>query len=164
MSIIRIKPKAGQESVWDYPRPPKLEHFSGHIRIIFNNEIIYDAPNALRILETSHPPSYYLPISNFKKGMLQANNSSSYCEFKGMANYYDITVKGKLAKKAAWYYPNPNAMYAALEEHVSVYAHLMDACFVNDEKVDSQEGNFYGGWITSTVVGPFKGSPGTWGW
>ena len=164
MSIRRIKSKAGQESVWDYPRPPRLEPFKGHIRIVFNNEIIYDAHDALRILETSHPPTYYLPMFHFKEGVLKTNPASSFCEFKGKAKYYDINVNGKVVMEAAWYYPNPNPAYEALKDHISVYAHLMDSCFVDDEKVDAQQGNFYGGWITSNIVGPFKGAPGTWGW
>ena len=160
----RVKPKAGQESVWDYPRPPKLETYSGHIRIVFNGEIILDTNNALRILETSHPPTYYLPVTDFKKDVLVNNQATSFCEFKGVASYYDIQVKGKTAEKSAWYYPNPNTMYLPLKDHVAVYAHLMDQCIVNDEVVDAQQGNFYGGWITSNIVGPFKGAPGTWGW
>ena len=160
----RIKPKPGQESVWDYPRPPKLESFKGHIRIVYHGEIILDTNNAFRILETSHPPTYYLPMTDFKKDVLVVNQATSFCEFKGVASYYDIQVQGKTAEKAAWYYPNPNTMYLALKDHIAVYAHLMDQCIVNDEIVDAQQGNFYGGWITSNIVGPFKGAPGTWGW
>jgi uncharacterized protein (DUF427 family) len=164
MSIKRIKPKAGQESVWDYPRPPRLESFNGHIRIVYNSEIILDTQEAYRILETSHPPTYYVPVSQFRKDLLRINQSTSFCEFKGMAAYYDLQVHGKTAKKAAWHYPNPKTKYHALKDHVSVYAHLMDACLVNDELVDAQQGSFYGGWITTNIVGPFKGAPGTWGW
>lgn len=164
MSIKRIKPKAGQESVWDYPRPPRLESFNGHIRIVFNSEIILDTHDAYRILETSHPPTYYVPVAQFREGVLSINQSTSFCEFKGMATYYDIVVNRKTAEKAAWHYPNPNKAYLALKDHVSVYAHLMDTCLVNDEVVDAQQGSFYGGWITSNIVGPFKGAPGTWGW
>lgn len=164
MSIKRIKPKPGQESVWDYPRPPKLESFGGHIRIVFNNQLILDTNDAYRILETSHPPTYYVPAKHFAEGVLKINPSTSYCEFKGMAAYYDIDINGRTASKAAWYYPNPNIQYQALKDHVSVYAHLMDTCLVNDEIVDAQQGTFYGGWITSNIVGPFKGAPGTWGW
>ena len=164
MGIKRIKPKAGQESVWDYPRPPRLESFKGHIRIVFNDEIILDTHSAYRILETSHPPTYYLPVNDFKKDVLRINQATSFCEFKGVAAYYDIQLNGKTAEKAAWHYPNPNLKYFALKDHVAVYAHLMDECMVNDEVVDAQQGSFYGGWITSNIVGPFKGAPGTWGW
>jgi len=164
MQIKKIKPKAGQESVWDYPRPPKLELFNGHIRIVFNKIIIIDTHQAYRVLETSHPPTYYLPIDQFKKGIFVPNSGTSFCEFKGMASYYDIELNGKKALNSAWYYTWPNASYGAIKNTVSIYAHLMDACYVNGEKVKAQEGDFYGGWITSNIVGPFKGGSGTWGW
>ena len=164
MRIKRINPKPGQESVWDYPRPPKLEIFSGHIRVVFHNQIIVDTNQAIRILETSHPPTYYLPISDFKNGVLQPVQRTSFCEFKGMANYWNLVVKDKVAEQAAWGYSNPNNPYLKLKHTVSVYAHLVDACYVNDERVQAQEGDFYGGWITSNIVGPFKGGAGTWGW
>ena len=164
MSIRNIKPKAGQESVWDYPRPPRLEKFSGHIRISFNKQVILDTNQAYRVLETSHPPTYYLPISDFQTGVLQPTSRTSLCEYKGLANYWNLVVEGRVAPQAAWGYRYPNRDFAALKDTVSVYAHLVDACFVNDEKVQAQPGDFYGGWITSNIVGPFKGGPGTWGW
>ena len=164
ITMKKIKPKAGQESVWDYPRPPRLEPFNGHIRIVFNKEIILDTNQALRILETSHPPTYYLPIGHFLPGVLQDTPGTSFCEFKGSAAYYDVVLKGKTAARAAWHYPYVQGAYGALKDHVAVYAHLMDTCYVNDEAVQAQEGDFYGGWITSNVVGPFKGGAGTWGW
>jgi len=160
----RVKPKPGQESVWDYPRPPRLEKFNGHISILFNDQTILDTNRAFRVLETSHPPTYYLPIADFKQGVLQPVAKKSFCEFKGMASYWDLVCQGRTAKQAAWGYANPNHRYKALIDTVSVYAHMMDACFVNDEKVQAQEGSFYGGWITSIIVGPFKGGTGTWGW
>jgi len=164
MNSKKIKPKVGQESVWDYPRPPILEPFSGHIRIIFNKIAILDTNEIFRVLETSHPPTYYLPITNFKQNVLQPTEGSSMCEYKGRAKYYNIVADGKTASKAAWQYPDAKGAFEPIRQFVAVYAHLMDACFVNDEKVDAQEGSFYGGWITSNIVGPFKGAPGTWGW
>lgn len=164
MRIKGSKLKAGKESVWDYPRPPKLEKFSGHIRIVFNNEIIVDSNKAFRLLETSHPPTYYIPISDFEEGVLQPISKTSFCEFKGIANYWNLVVKNKIAAQAAWGYPDPTDHYAALKDTISLYAHLMDACYVNDEQVQAQEGDFYGGWITSNIEGPFKGGVGTWGW
>jgi uncharacterized protein (DUF427 family) len=164
MSIKPIKPKPGQESVWDYPRPPRLESCTKHLRIIFNGEIIVDTNRSFRILETSHPPTYYIPMDAFKEGVLIPVTGSSFCEWKGAANYYDIRVGGKTASRSAWGYLNPNKAYHQLKNTISVYAHHMDACLVNDEKVQAQEGDFYGGWITSDIVGPFKGAPGTWGW
>jgi uncharacterized protein (DUF427 family) len=162
--IDKIKPGPGQESVWDYPRPPRIEPFNGSIRIIFNNEEILNTNRSYRILETSHPPTYYLPISAFKSGVLNETVGSSFCEFKGMASYFDIQVGEKVARKSAWYYPEPSIRFKDLKDHVCLYASPMDACLINDEKVIPQPGGFYGGWITSNVVGPFKGGEGTWGW
>ena len=162
--IQRIKPKKGQESVWDYPRPPRIEQFNGNIKIVFNRLTIVDTTTAFRILETSHPPTYYIPLDQFKAGTLIKGVGSSFCEFKGMAHYYDIMVDDQRAARAAWGYSEPSSLYRNLQGCVSVYAHLVDACYVNDEKVQAQEGDFYGGWITSNIVGPFKGGAGTWGW
>jgi len=164
MSIKKINPLPGQESVWDYPRPPAIQPFSGHIRIVFQGEIILDTNRSYRILETSHPPSYYFPIQDFKPNAIRKVAGSSYCEWKGMAEYYEIEANGIKAKKCAWGYANPYERFAAIKDHVSVYAHMMDACFVNDELVQAQAGDFYGGWITANIVGPFKGEHGTWGW
>lgn len=163
-NMKKIKPKPGQESVWDYPRPPGIEQFNGHIRIIFNQEIILDTHRAWRILETSHPPTYYLPKEDFRSGVLQGVQGISNCEFKGSARYYDIILRNKTAPGAAWEYSQARGVYNALKDHVAVYAHRMDRCYVNDEVVQAQEGDFYGGWITSNIVGPFKGAAGTWGW
>ncbi len=164
MSNKPIKPKQGQESVWDYPRPPKLESCGKHLRIVFNGEIILDTNRSFRILDTSHPPTYYIPMDAFKVGVLIPVSGSSFCEWKGEAIYYDIRVGDKTAFRAAWGYLNPNNAYPQLKNTISVYAYHMDACYVGDEKVQAQEGDFYGGWITSDIVGPFKGAPGTWGW
>ena len=164
MRFEKIKPAPGQESVWDYPRPPRLEPFSGHIRIVYNEQVICDTNAAFRVLETSHPPTYYLPESSFEDGVLKETPGQSFCEFKGMAHYYDVVQAGKRSPKAGWGYRAPSQAFAPLKDHVAVYAHLVDTCFVNDEKVQAQEGDFYGGWINSWIVGPFKGAPGTWGW
>lgn len=164
MKIKRIKPGPGQESVWDYPRPPAIEPFKGHLRIVFAGEVIVDTNRAFRVLETSHPPTYYLPIEDFKEGVLFPAQRTSFCEFKGMARYYDIKSDLQGVPQAAWGYPKAKDRFEPIRNCVSVYAHLMDACFVNGEKVQAQEGDFYGGWITSDIVGPFKGARGTWGW
>lgn len=160
----KIKPKADQESVWDYPRPPAVEAVKAHLRIIFNGEVIADTNKSYRVLETSHPPTYYLPISCFKEGSLIEGTHSTACEFKGVSFYYNIQNGDNIALNAAWGYPTPNRKFKEIKDHIAVYAHKMDACFVEDEKVKAQEGDFYGGWITSKVVGPFKGIKGSWGW
>ena len=157
-------PKAGQESVWDYPRPPRLEPTSKHVRIVFNDAIIVDTNHAQRMLETSHPPTYYLPMADVKQEYLRKSGASTFCEFKGQAEYYDVVVGDRVAERAAWYYPDPSPRYPTLQGHIAFYAGPMDACYVGDEQVRPQQGGFYGGWITSDLAGPFKGQPGSWGW
>ena len=160
----RTKPKAGQESVWDYPRPPRLEAVSQHVRVVFNDVVMADTNQALRILETSHPPVYYLPPEDVRTEYLKQNQHQSFCEFKGMAGYYDLEIKGQRVTNVAWFYPNPVPQYAGLRDYLAFYPSKMDACYVGDALVRAQEGDFYGGWITDKIVGPFKGGAGTWGW
>jgi len=160
----KIKPKEGQESVWDYPRPPAIEEVSDHIRIIAFDTIILDANNSFRILETSHPPTYYLPVKSFKNCSIEESRKTSFCEFKGQASYYDLKVGNEIIESFGWGYKKPNNNYSQIKNHICVYAHKVDSCYVNDERVQAQEGDYYGGWITSKIVGPFKGATGTWGW
>jgi uncharacterized protein (DUF427 family) len=159
-----IKPQPDQESVWDYPRPPRLELCNKHIQVIFNDLIIADTQRSQRVLETSHPPSYYIPPEDIKMEYFHAALGQSFCEWKGVARYYTIIVGDKQAVKAAWYYSNPTLDFAPIKNYVAIYAGAMDCCYVNDEIVTPQPGGFYGGWITNDIVGPFKGEPGTWGW
>lgn len=160
----RIEPGPGQESVWDYPRPPRVEQSSDRVVVRLGGETIADTTAALRVLETSHPPVYYLPPSSFGAGVLHPAPGASLCEFKGPARYFDVTGGGVTVAKAAWAYPKPWAGFEALAGFVAVYPAEMDSCEVAEERVAAQEGDFYGGWITSRVVGPFKGAPGTLGW
>ena len=160
----RIKPGPDQESVWDYPRPPKLEPTGKHISVYFNDELIADTWRAWRVLETSHPPVYYIPAADIRGEYLLSAQGGSWCEWKGQAVYFDIVVGEKAARKAAWSYPKPTPSFAAIKDHVAFYAGLMDRCLVDGEEVTPQPGEFYGGWITSDIVGPFKGQPGTSGW
>ncbi len=163
-TIERQTPGPGQESVWDYPRPPALRRCESRVRILLQGETIADTTGALCVLETSHPPTYYLPPADINMNLLREVPGSSFCEWKGMASYYDVICKGKTYTRVAWTYRNPEPIYMNLANHVAFYAEVMDACYVGDEKVRPQPGNFYGGWITSSVVGPFKGDPGTRGW
>ena len=160
----RIEPKTGQESVWDYPRPPRLELTNKHLKIIFGGETIAETNRAFRVLETSHPPVYYFPPEDVRMEFMTQDSNSSFCEWKGRAGYYTIEVGGKRVENAAWFYANPTKNFAEIENHIAFYASKMDACYVEDELVNTQEGDFYGGWITSEIVGPFKGGAGTWGW
>ena len=159
-----IPPGPGQESVWDYPRPPRLEDSSRHIRVVFNGEVIADSRRAKRVLETSHPPVYYLPPEDVQMAYFQPTPKATFCEWKGMAAYYTLTVGDRQVENGAWYYPEPTEPFLAIAHYIAVYPSKMDACYVDDEQVQAQPGDFYGGWITQDIVGPFKGSMGTWGW
>ncbi|ARA92592.1 MAG: DUF427 domain-containing protein [Bacteroidetes bacterium] len=160
----RIEPGPGQESVWDYPRPPRVVPTDEHVRVVFNGMVIADTRRALRVLETSHPPGYYIPQEDVRMAFLHPTSRCSVCAWKGRARYYTVDVHGRTATHAAWSYPDPPPPYAALRGYLAFYPRLMDACYVDEEVVQPQEGDFFGGWITSRVVGPFKGAPGTWNW
>lgn len=160
----RIAPAPGQESVWDYPRPPRLEASSKHITVVFNGVTIAETRRAIRVLETSSPPVYYLPPEDIEMDYLSRTDHGSFCEWKGNAAYYTVSVGDKQADNAAWYYPNPTPDFMQIRDYVAFYAGKMDACFVDGERVQPQAGDFYGGWITHDIVGPFKGEPVTRGW
>ncbi len=162
--IERIEPSPGQESVWDYPRPPQLEPVSARLRVKFNHRTITDTASGFRVLETSHPPVYYIPPNDVARDCLRAAPGSSWCEFKGRAKYWSLAVDGRESLNAAWSYPAPAAEFADIAGYIAFYASRVDQCWVDDERVLPQEGDFYGGWITSRIVGPFKGGPETRGW
>lgn len=157
-------PGAGQESVWDYPRPPALRQCPLPIRVVLGGQVICETTDSWQVLETSHPPTYYLPRDSFVEGALRPASGASFCEWKGAARYLDLLGGGRVAPRAGWYYPTPSTQFAALVGHVAVYAGAMDECLVDGERVVPQPGGFYGGWITSKVVGPFKGVTGSTGW
>jgi uncharacterized protein (DUF427 family) len=159
-----IPPGPGQESVWDYPRPPRLEPSARHIQVYFNGELIADTRNAFRVLETSHPPVYYIPPGDVKQEYLTPTDRTTFCEWKGRARYSTVTVGDRSAPNAAWYYPSPLTGYLDLAGYLAFYPSKMDACLVDGERAQAQEGDFYGGWITRNIVGPFKGGPRTVGW
>lgn len=158
--IDRVRPAPGQESVWDYPRPPRVEPSCERVVVRLGGQTVADTTDAVRVLETSHPPVYYLPRSAFA----QPAEGHTVCEYKGAASYLDVVGGGARAAAAAWFYPAPLAGYTDLADRVAVYPGRMDECTVDGERVRAQAGDFYGGWITSRVVGPFKGEPGTLGW
>jgi uncharacterized protein (DUF427 family) len=157
-------PQAGQESVWSYPRPPRLDLCAHPVRVEFGGEVIASTRHALRQLETSHPPTYYVPAADVRRDLLERCPGASMCEWKGLAAYWTVKVGARFAPHAAWSYPDPFDDFARLRDHVAFYCAAMDGCFVGDERARPQPGGFYGGWITSHVVGPFKGGPGTTGW
>ncbi|BAL75113.1 DUF427 domain-containing protein [Bradyrhizobium cosmicum] len=160
----RIEPLPGQESVWDYPRPPRLEKTGARLRVIFNARTIADTTAAYRVLETSHPPVYYIPPDDIVRHYLLDAPGGSWCEFKGHAKYWSLVVDGRTSEQAAWSYPAPTPQFADIAGHLAFYASRVDECWVDDERVQPQDGDFYGGWITSRIVGPFKGGAGTRGW
>ncbi|MBC7801863.1 MAG: DUF427 domain-containing protein [Gemmatimonadaceae bacterium] len=152
------------ERVADYPRPPRLERDPRRVQVVFAGVTIVDTDAAWRVLETTHPPSFYLPMSAFAAGTLVGSARSSFCEWKGHAQYFSIHAAGRVAADCAWGYADPSPAFAAIRDHVALYAGPMDGCFVDGERVVPQEGGFYGGWITSELIGPFKGGPGTMFW
>jgi uncharacterized protein (DUF427 family) len=160
----RVEPGPGQESVWDYPRPPRVEETNKHIQVVLNGVVIADTHRAKRVLETSHPPVYYIPPEDVKMEYFTATAHATFCEWKGTASYYTIKVGNKTVVNGAWYYRQPTKGYESIVNHLAFYPSRMDACYVNGERVQSQEGDFYGGWITDEIIGPFKGGLDTSGW
>lgn len=160
----RVRPGAGQESVWDYPRPPALEPVSEMLRVEFAGETVAATEAGYRVLETSHPPVYYFPPADVKREFLEPAEGRSRCEWKGVARYWSLRVGDARSERAAWSYPQTTQSFAKIRDYLAFYASRVNACYVGDEQVQAQEGDFYGGWITSKVVGPFKGSPGSLGW
>jgi len=160
----KIEPGPGQESVWDYPRPPRLEQTRKTLRVEFNGTVVAESSSAFRVLETSHPPTYYFPPEDVRTELLQPVKGRTMCEWKGAASYFDLEVKGRRAERAVWTYRQPNEAFTPIAGYYCFYPSLMDACYVDEEQVESQEGDFYGGWITKDIVGPFKGGSGTMFW
>jgi uncharacterized protein (DUF427 family) len=159
-----IEPGPGQESVWDYPRPPRVEASTRHIRVMFNDHVIAQTTRAIRVLETSHPPVYYIPPEDVDMTCFQATSRRTFCEFKGAARYWTIRVGERQAENAAWSYPQPEPGFEPIRDYLAIYPSRVDECTVDGERVQAQAGDFYGGWITAEIVGPFKGGPGTVGW
>jgi uncharacterized protein (DUF427 family) len=157
--------RAGTESVWDYPRPPIVVPSGEHVVIELDGEIVADTRRSVRVLETSHPPVYYVPREDVAPLVLRPVSGRTWCEFKGSASYFDVAcTSGRVASRAAWHYPHPSAGYEQLLGLLAFYPARMDRCMVDGETVVAQPGDFYGGWITGRVTGPFKGTPGTEGW
>lgn len=163
MGPERIEPEPGQESVWDYPRPPRVEASAEHIVVSFEGNVIAETHRALRVLETSQPPAYYIPPGDVRFGGLTESDTFSFCEWKGEASYFDLVVPTKRIEQVGWTYRHPTPPFAELNGYVAFYAQKLD-CSVDGEAVVPNEGSFYGGWVTSKVVGPFKGVPGSRWW
>lgn len=156
-----IEPGPGQESVWDYPRPPIAKPTNRRVEVRSGETMLASTRRAYRLLETASPPTYYLPFGDIDRERLVPVAGGSVCEWKGVARYWALDSNPELP--VAWDYPRVRAAFASLADHVAFYPGRV-ACFVDDERVQPQAGRFYGGWITSDVVGPFKGEPGTSHW
>jgi len=162
--LVRIIPGPGQESVWDYPRPPRVEPVPERIRVVVDGVTIADSTRALRVLETAGPPVYYVPPADVRTDLLSASPHSTICEWKGRASYHTLELGGRTIHNVAWSYPEPLPGYEAIRDHFAFCGGLVDEAWVGDERATPQPGRFYGGWVTSRIVGPFKGEPGTSGW
>ncbi len=156
-----IKPEPGQESVWDYPRPARCEEIDKHIRVVLDGRTIAETRRAKRVLETSHPPTYYIPKEDVDMDLFELHPKRTVCEWKGGSIYYTFKNSDRIV---AWAYPDPTPGFIPIKDCIGLYAHAFDECYVDGEQVQAQPGDFYGGWITKDIVGPFKGGPGTWGW
>jgi len=158
------KPRPGQESVWDYPRPPRIEPCGQRIRVIHAGRVVADTRAAHRVLETASPPTYYLPADDCERQLLRPSAARTICEWKGQAAYWDLAVGGTLVSNAAWSYATPWQGFEAIAGALAFFAGRVDECWVGEDRVIAQPGDFYGGWVTPQIVGPFKGEPGTEGW
>ena len=134
------------------------------MRVVLGGEVVAESARSKRVLETSHPPVYYIPLEDIRSGVLSRTARRTVCEFKGTASYWTVSSGDRVEEDAAWSYPDPSTAYEALRGHVAFYPSRMDECTVDGERVTAQAGDFYGGWITAEVTGPFKGEPGTQGW
>lgn len=163
---MRILPSTMKrnESVWDYPRPPRLDPSSERVEVIWKGQRIVHTTRSIRILETSHPPAYYFHPEDVDESLLSKASGATNCEWKGRAQYFDLSDGPNLTPRAFWCYPEPSRGFREIAGWYSLYPALMDTCLVDGEPVTPQEGSFYGGWITPGIAGPFKGGPGTTGW
>jgi uncharacterized protein (DUF427 family) len=155
----RIEPKPGQESVWDYPRRPSVERSTRRVKVVFNDMVVAESDRALKVRERSGPPTYYIPEDDVRTDLLVPSDNASYCEWKGAAAYFHLEANDRTSRDAAWYYPNPKKRYRMLDRHIAFYAGRVDAAYLDDERVEPQPGDFYGGWISHEIAGPFKGGP-----
>jgi uncharacterized protein (DUF427 family) len=159
-----ISPAPGQESVWDYPRPPLVEASIRHIRVYFTDILVADSRRTKRVLETAGPPVYYIPQEDIQMAYLEPALNRALCEWKGFSQYWIVHVGESIVLNAAWSYPEPWKGYESIQDNIAFNATMMSACYVDDMEVVPQPGEYYGGWITPEIVGPFKGIPGSERW
>ncbi|MDH4350233.1 MAG: DUF427 domain-containing protein [Gemmatimonadota bacterium] len=159
-----VVPGPGQESVWDYPRPPRIEPVTAIVRVEFAGIVIAETRGAVRVLETASPPTVYLPPEDVRRDLLEPSRHRTACEWKGRASYWTIRVGDREARDGAWSYEDPTTPFRSLRGWMSFYPGRVDGCWIGEERVTPQPGRFYGGWMTANIVGPVKGEPGTLGW
>ncbi len=159
-----VVPGPGQESVWDYPRPPRIETVQRRIRVLVGGTVIADSERALRVIETAGAPVYYVPREDVRVDLLARTLHSTHCEWKGDASYWTVKVDGRNVENVAWSYETPTPSFEPIAGHLAFYASRVDEAWVGDERATPQPGGFYGGWVTSRIVGPIKGEPGSAGW
>lgn len=157
-------PGPGQESVWDYPRPPRLEPVAEPVRVCLAGVVLAQSRAALRVCETASPPTLYLPPEDVRMDLLEPTSGNTLCEWKGSARYFSVRVGDRLSQRAAWSYPRPFEGYERLAGYLAFFPGRVDACLIGDERATPQPGEYYGGWVTQKLVGPFKGEPGSEGW
>ena len=167
MQPVRIEPGPGQESVWDYPRPPRVEPVPERLRVVIDGETIADTTRGVRVLETAGAPVYYIPRGDILMDRLRSSDRRTVCEWKGDATYHSYVGPGPDGRRiddVAWGYEAPSPGYEAIAGCLAFYAGKVDEAWVGDERATPQPGGFYGGWVTSRIVGPIKGEPGSFGW
>jgi len=157
-------PGPGQESVWDYPRPPRVEPVRERLRVVVDGEVLAETTRGLRVLETAGAPVYYFPPDDVHTDRLEPSPHRSFCEWKGRAAYHSFVGARRRIEDVAWSYPAPSPGYEAIAGYLAFYAGRVDEAWVGDERAAPQPGGFYGGWVTSRIVGPIKGGPGSFGW
>jgi uncharacterized protein (DUF427 family) len=162
--VVPVQPGPGQESVWDYPRPPRVEPVAERILIVVNGRPLAETTRALRVLETAGAPVYYVPAADVDLGRLRPSSRTTVCEWKGSAAYVDYDDGTRRIPNVGWTYRSPNAGYDAIRDHFAFYAGRIDEAWVGDERARPQPGGFYGGWVTDAIVGPIKGEPGSEWW
>ncbi|HEU0245110.1 MAG TPA: DUF427 domain-containing protein [Candidatus Limnocylindrales bacterium] len=162
--VVPELPGPGQESVWDYPRPPRVEAVPERVRVVVGGVTVADTLRAVRVLETSHPPVYYVPREDIVAAAIRPSPGESVCEWKGRASYWGLEVAGRHLDRVAWSYEDPLPGFEGIRGHLAFYASRVDEAWVGDERATPQPGGFYGGWVTSAITGPIKGEDGSWGW
>jgi uncharacterized protein (DUF427 family) len=159
-----VVPGPGQESVWDYPRPPRVEQVRDRVHVVLAGIVLADSTRALRVCETSSPPAYYIPPADVRIECLEPSRRSAFCEWKGTASYWSVRVGERTVRDAAWSYPQPDEGYEAIRDYLAFPPRRMEACYVGEHRVAPQPGLYYGGWITPELTGPFKGVAGSEAW